>query len=362
MDEFSLGFSLFDGIGPKKYLMLIKKFGSAKDAWEKLDHSNVKDAGMSENLFQKFENFRKEFDPNFYLEKLKKTKVTFVSFEDPQYPGQLKDLDAPPIGIFCKGNLDLLSSIHNIGVVGARKITSYGKSVTESIVTELVGNYMVIVSGLALGVDATAHKTALANKGSTIAVLGCGVDCVSPSENQDLYEKILDNNGLILSEYSLGMPPSKGSFPARNRIIAALSLGVLITEAAEDSGSLITAGEALKLGRKVFAVPGPITSQMSRGSLKLLKEGAKLVSSGEDILDSFQVKTQKAKGKIERQKLKSLNAEEKKIVELLEIENQDLDALSKQTKIPIYKLLGIVTKLELSGILKNTNGEIGIVQ
>jgi len=361
MDEFSLGFSLFDGIGPKKYLMLIKKFGSAKDAWEKLDSLNARDSGISENLFQKFENFRKEFDPDFYLEKLKKTRVTFVAFEDPQYPGQLKDLDAPPIGIFCKGNLDLLSSINNIGVVGARKITSYGKSVTESIVTELVGNYIVIVSGLALGVDATAHKTTLENKGSTISVLGCGVDCVSPSENQDLYEKILDNNGLILSEYSLGMPPSKGSFPARNRIIAALSLGVLITEAAEDSGSLITAGEALKLGRKVFAVPGPITSQMSRGSLKLLKEGASLVSSGKDILDNFKFEILNLKKENKLQNL-SMSKEEKKIVELLESENLDLDTLSKQTKIPIHKLLGIVTKLELSGILKNTQGEIEIVQ
>lgn len=362
MDQFSLGLSLFEGIGPKKYLGLIKKFGSAENAWEKLDSSNSKDTGISENLFQKFNLFRFEFKLDDYLQKLKKTKATFVSYTDQRYPNSLKDLDAPPIGIFCKGNLELLSSKNNIGVVGARKITSYGRDVTQHITSELSRNYMVITSGLALGVDASAHQTAIDLKGGTIAVLGCGVDCVSPTENQDLYEKILDNNGLIISEYPLGMPPSKGSFPARNRIIAALSLGVLITEAAEDSGSLITAEEALKLGRKVFAVPGPITSQMSRGSLKLLKQGAKLVSSADDILDELSMKDQKSNVKNTEQILKTLNAQEKKVVSLLETESLSLDSLSKIAKIPIHTLLGVVTKLELQGILKNVRGEIGIVQ
>lgn len=356
----SLGFSLFDGIGPKSFQKLLKNFASPKNAWENLDLKTAKELGIFEKRYVEFEKFRKEFDPDFYLDKLKRAKVTFVSYEDPLYPASLKDLEAPPIGIFTKCNLDLLASRNNIGVVGARKITSYGKSVTESIVSDLVRSNMVIVSGMALGVDATAHKTALENHGLTIAVLGCGVDCATPAENQDLYEKILDSRGLIISEYPLGMPPSKGSFPMRNRIIAALSLGVLITEAAEDSGSLITAEEALKLDRKVFAIPGPITSQMSRGSLKLLKQGAVLVSSGEDILDNFKFEILNSKKENKLQNLK-LSKEEKMVIEILGSENLDLDSISKRTKIPIYKLLGIVTGLELRGILRNSNGEVSLV-
>lgn len=361
MDEnsASLGFLLFDGIGPRSFQKLLKKFGSSENAWENLDHATAKELRIQEKVYLEFENFRHAFDSQEYFEKLKKTKVVFIPFENSEYPSQLKDLDAPPIGLFCKGNLGLLALKNNLAVVGARKITSYGKEVTVSIVTELARNHIVITSGLALGVDAAAHKTALENNTPTIAVLGCGVDCATPSENQDLYEKILDNNGLVVSEYPLGMPPSKGSFPMRNRIIAALSLGVLITEAAEDSGSLITAEEALKLGRKVFAIPGPITSQMSRGSLKLLKEGGMLVTNAEDILQ--ELKIQNAKLKIEIKKLENLNAEEKKVVELLENENLDLDTISKNTKIPIHKLLGIVTGLELRGILKNSGGEVSIV-
>lgn len=359
MDETTaaLGFSLFEGIGPKKFLALTKKFGSSKVAWENLDSSNYKDVGISENLFKKFDFFRSELDLRKYLEKLRMARAEVVGYTEKEYPESLKRLENPPIVLYCKGNHELLSSKTNLGVVGARKITSYGKEVTENIVSELSSNGIIIVSGLAFGVDATAHKTALENNGNTIAVLGCGVDCCNPSENQDLYEKILDSGNLIVSEYPLGIPPSKGSFPARNRIIAALSLGVLITEAAEDSGSLITAGEATKLGLPVFAVPGSINSIMSKGTLKLLKQGAKLVSSSEDILENFQLPNSNFQTNNKLRNIK-LNKEEKRIIDLLKLEPLALDQVSKTTKIPIHKLLGIISNLELLGILKNTNGEI----
>jgi DNA processing protein len=356
----SLSFSLFEGIGPKTFLRLLNKFGSAKSAWKNLDSKNSGDTGISKNLYNKFHSFRNSFDLKDYLKKLNKTKVETIGYTEKEYPDSLKKLDSPPIVLYCKGNLDLLNSYNNIGVVGARKITSYGKDVTEKITSELVSNGFLIVSGLAFGVDAAAHKTALENHGNTIAVLGCGVDCCTPSENQNLYEKILDNKGLIISEYPLGMPPSKGSFPARNRIIAGMSLGVLITEAAEDSGSLITAGEAIKLGLPVFAVPGSINSMMSKGALKLLKQGAKLAQNAQDIMDELNIKDQILNIKKTNKIFKNLNAGEKKIVKALEVEPLSLDLLSKQTKIPIYKLLGIITNLELAGILKNSGGEISI--
>lgn len=363
MDEniFCLCFSLSIGVGPKTFLKLIKYFGSAETAWQKLDLKNHKEAGAGDSAFAKFQDFRKSFNLEKYLLKLKKAKVKVVGFSDENYPISLKKLNSPPIVLFCKGNLELLRLERNIGVVGARKITSYGKDVTEKLVSELLSYDFTIVSGLAFGVDATAHTTALENHGKTIAVLGCGVDCCTPSENQDLYERILDSKGLIISEYPLGMPPSAGSFPARNRIIAGLSLGVLVTEAAEDSGSLITAEESIKLGHPVFAVPGPITSQMSRGTLKLLKQGAKLVTSGQDIMENFQFSAPNLQS-ISKQKIFNfkLNTQEKKIVELIENEALPLDLLAKKTGIPMVKVMVIVSGLEMRGILITENGEVGL--
>lgn len=360
-DEACLCFSLSDGVGPKTFIKLVKFFGSAKDAWEKLDGSNYKEAGLGNAAYKKLESSRADLELAEYLDKLKKTKVKAVGYTDEKYPQSLKELDAPPIVLFCKGNLELLKSSQNIGVVGARKITNYGKEVTEKLTAELVSCDMTIVSGLAFGVDATAHKTTVENQGNTVAVLGCGVDCCTPAENQDLYEKILDNNGLIISEYPLGMPPLPGTFPARNRIIAALSLGILVTEAAEDSGSLITAKEARKLEKPVFAVPGPITAQMSRGSLKLLKEDASLVTSGKDILEVLKIKSPSfVKTTAGKQNLK-LSKQEKRIVELLENEEMPLDSISKATKIPMVKLMVLVSGLEMRNVVKIIAGDVILI-
>ncbi|MBP6913463.1 MAG: DNA-processing protein DprA [Candidatus Levybacteria bacterium] len=359
--------SLCDGIGPKTFYKLIKYFGSADKIWENLNSFNYKNVGMGKSVFQKFESHKNSFDLPFYLNKLEKAKVVVVAITDVSYPDSLKKLEAPPIVLYCKGNLDLLNTASALGVVGARKITSYGKEVTQKIVSELVAQDIVIVSGLAFGVDAVSHVTTLSEMGKTIAVLGCGVDCCTPLENQGVYEEILDKEGLILSEYFLGQPPSVGSFPARNRIIAGLARGVLVTEAAEDSGSLITAEESVKLGRPVFAVPGPITSHMSKGTLKLLKQQAKLVSSSDDILEVLKIKGQnsnlpagKAGVKIASQKLK-LNAEERRVVRLLESEPMTLDQISKNLKIPMVKLMVLVSGLEMRGTLINTGSKINLI-
>ncbi len=349
-------FSLCDGIGPKTFLKLLSAFGSAKTAWEKLGKKEVSEKLITQKLYEKFDFFKKEINLQEYLNKLKKTKVKAIGYIDSYYPDSLKQLDAPPIVLFCKGNLELLKAERKIGIVGARKITSYGKEVTEKLASELVEEGFCIVSGLAFGVDAVAHKAAVTAQGSTIAVLGCGVDCCTPLENQRLYEQILDSHGLIISEYPLGFPPSVGSFPARNRIIASLSLGVLITEAAEDSGSLITAEEAKKLKRPVFAVPGGINSSMSRGAIKLLKEGAFLVSSSRDLLKELEIKPSFTDnfGK----KSLNLTTQEKNIIDKLQKEELSIDRLSKMTKIPTLKLMVIVSSLEMRGIVEGRNGNL----
>ncbi len=356
-NEACLLFSLCDRIGPKTFLKLLNAFGSAKSAWEGLDSEAVAEKLITQKLYEKFRVFKKEFNLQVYLDKLKKTKVRVIGYTDSYYPESLKQLDAPPIVLYCKGNVEILKAERKIGIVGARKITSYGKDVTEKLTSELVFNGFTIVSGLAFGVDVVSHKTALEHNGETIAVLGCGVDCCTPAENQNLYEHILDSKGLILSEYSLGFPPSAGLFPARNRIIAGLSLGVLITEAAEDSGSLITAEEARKLNRPVFAVPGSIHSHMSKGAIKLLKEGAFLASTGKDILEQLKYSSRKQTD-LARIRNYLLTSKEKLIIDKLQEEALTIDILAKKTQISMMKLMVIISSLEMRGIVENRSGEI----
>lgn len=353
-DLFSLAFSV-SPLGPKRYQLLINKFGDPKKAWEG-DRSKYYELSIKDKTFEKFNEFRKNFVIEDYVSKLNKENVTFISFLDKEYPKSLRALDNPPIGLFCKGNIGLLnhSKQLKIGVVGTRKITQYGKTITEKIVGDLVENQAIIVSGLALGVDAIAHLTTIQNKGLTIAVLGCGVDCCLPSENYCLYRDIIKQNGLIISEYPLSLPPNKGTFPARNRIIASLSDGVLVTEAAEDSGSLITADYALQFGKKIFSVPGPVTSKMSEGSLKLLKQGASLVTEAQDILNKFE----KVNSKKKKAKKINFSENEMKIIELLESEEMTVDEISKKLKINPINLSISISNLELQRIVKNNGGKL----
>lgn len=352
-----LGFSLAPGVGPKRFQNLLKAFGSAKDAWEG-DSGKFEQAGVGKVNFKKFDAFRKTFVSNEYRNKLRRARVEFVEFGSKYYHGRLAKIDSPPIGLFIKGNKKLLLELNTIAVVGTRKITSYGLQVTSNLVGLLVEAGFVIVSGMAMGVDGVAHKTAIENSGSTIAVLGCGVDCPYPRENEKLYEEILDSGGLVISEYPLSMPASPGTFPARNRIIAGLSRAVLITEAAEDSGSLITASNAASQGKIVFAVPGPITSRMSDGTLKLLKQGAVLVQTAQDITGALNIKNKILNIKNTYQKLNSLKLtkEERKIFKALENEGLTIGEIIKQTEIRANKLSVLLSEMEIKGLIKNTAG------
>ena len=355
--NYTLAFAL-SPLGPKRFQKILNTFDSLEDAWRG-SQQEYQDIGIVGLTYKKFDEFRKRFDLTEYESKLQRAKVVFVPFTEKSYPKKLKKLENPPIGLFAKGNLELLKSSVLIASVGTRKVTEYGRTVTESIVSELARNGLCIVSGLALGIDGISHRVTLENKEATIAVLACGVDCCTPAENYSLYKKILDNGGLVISEYPLSQPPNKGTFLARNRIVAALSDGILVAEAAEDSGSLVTAGWGFALEKKVFAVPGPINSQMSRGSLKLLKQGAVLVTEAEDILQEFKIK--KSKGKIANQKLKNLSHDEKKIISFIENEGLTIDELSRASRLSMTKLFGLISNLELKGIIKNSGGIMRLV-
>ena len=380
MDKYSLAFSV-SNLGPKSFQKLLNKFGSSDRAWNATELA-YKELGILGLTFNKFEKFRREFDYVQYTGWLKKENVEFIGFSDKRYPEGLKKIENPPIGLFCKGNLELLrypgftGELRNIdsgseaeitrtgtliiGVVGTRRITQYGRDVTSMLVSDLVKSEVVIVSGLALGVDAMAHHVTLENHGLAIAVLACGVDCCTPSENYSLYSQILKQNGLIISEYPLSQPPNKGTFLARNRIVAAISDGLLITEAAEGSGSLVTSEYALQYGKKVFAVPGQINSQMSKGSIGLIKKGGILVQDAQDILSEFGTKN--FKSKTSKNQFKNLSKEEKKIVMLIENEGLTIDEIARESKLPISKIFILISNLELSGIVKNNAGKLLVVK
>jgi len=294
--KYWLAISAFEeGIGPARFKLLLGNFGTAKAIWEAPPEELAK-TGLGEKIAAKFAQFRQSFKPDNFLSELQKKEIGTITLLEPEYPALLKEIvDAPPV-LYFKGKLADFS-LPAIAVVGTRKSTAYGRQVCEMLTSDLALAGLTIISGMARGIDAVAHQTALAVSGKTVAVLGEGVDVVYPPENRELYEEII-KSGVVVSEMPPGRRPSRGTFPARNRLISGLSLGVLVVEGAEDSGALITAACALEQKREVFAVPGPITSPLSAGPTKLLKNGARLVYRAEDILQTLNLNLKFKKQKL----------------------------------------------------------------
>jgi DNA processing protein len=358
--DYWMGFSVFSGVGPVTFQQLVHRFGSAKVAWG----ASVGDLQevLKEKKTKDFVTFRETFDFTAYKKRLEKTKVSIITLEDPTYPILLKQTPKPPFVLYLKGNKKAIEQLSNrtIAVVGTRKITQYGRDVTEMFTESLVHAGFTIVSGLAMGVDAVAHQTTLDNGGKTIAVLGCGVDCCYPVENEKLYDDILASGGAIISEVPLGMSATIGTFPARNRIVAGMSQGVLVTEGTADSGALITANFGIEYGRKVFAVPGPITSQLSKGPYKLIEKGAKLVTKPEDILQEFQISNNKFPIS-NKNKVSGGTPEEQEILDLLENEALNFDEIVRRVNLDSGKVASMVSMMEIKGLIKsNANGGFSI--
>lgn len=349
-----VAFNVFEGIGPVRFKLLYDFFGSAKSAFN-APAEKLREVGLGEGLVTKFAEFRKTFDANSYFLRLDKLGIQVLCSEEESYPKLLKEtVGAPPL-IYTKvremRSLGVLGR-KAVAIVGTRKVTGYGRQVTEMITEGLVASGLVIVSGLARGVDKIAHETTINNKGLTIAVLGCGLDLIYPPEHKDLADKIVESGGALVSEYGLGIAAMPGNFPARNRIISGLSLGVVVTEAAEDSGSLITASDAAEQGREVFAVPGPITSPLAGGTSALMKKGAKVVSGVQDILEELGIKGLGVRDLGSRD-LDGLNDEELKIVKLLENENLHIDEMARKLNVDSGVVGGTLSILEIKGIIRN---------
>ncbi|MBI2086369.1 DNA-protecting protein DprA [Candidatus Daviesbacteria bacterium] len=274
-----------EGLGPIKIKAMMDYFKDPKLAWE-ADLGEIRRIGIPQKVVDNLGEIRNKINPETYAEVIKKNGIKWLTIFDNNYPKLLKQIYDPPAVIYYKGEIDNWNK-PAIAVVGTRRMTGYGKIVAEQFTKGLSKAGLTIVSGLARGIDSQAHLSTLAEKGKTIAVLGSGINNIFPPENRSLAAKIVSGYGVVISEFSPDYAALPGNFPARNRIISGLSKAILVIEAAEDSGSMITARLALEQGRDVFAVPGPITSELSKGPINLIRQGAIAVSSSDEILEEL---------------------------------------------------------------------------
>jgi len=339
-------------ITPRIFEKLLEKLGTAEKIWK----TKEKDLeALDPNLTPKIIDLRKRIDPKKLLSDLLKKGIKILTIGDKDYPKLLKEIADPPFLLYIKGEIKSQDDF-SLAVVGSRRPTSYGREVTESLTRALVFEGFTVVSGMARGIDSVAHKTVLEAGGRTIAVLGSGIDVIYPPENEKLYEEIAQN-GAVVSEFPPGTQPVPYNFPQRNRIIAGLSLGVLVTEAAEKSGALITAGFAGEAGREVFAVPGPIYSKLSAGTSGLIKDGAKLVYKVQDILEELGLE-QKVLENLRDTKVGPDSGEMKMILQLLQDEPKHVDEIIKETRLSASKVSSTLSMMELSGFVKNLGGGV----
>jgi DNA processing protein len=276
-----LALRLVPGLGTRKSGQLIERFRTAPAVF-RASRSELEAAGIPGGVAQSIASGCSFEDAAIQHQKMLETATTLVAIADPRYPPKLREIFDPPVVLFARGRIELLGSLM-LGVVGTRRPTSYGTAVTERLAADLARAGLTIVSGMARGIDTAAHKGALSAGGNTVAVLGCGVDLVYPSENRRLAAE-LSEKGLIVSEFPMGAPAYPQNFPIRNRVISGMGSGVVVVEGAQYSGSSITARLALDQGREVFAVPGNVTSKMSWGPNLLIKQGAKLVQEWNDVV------------------------------------------------------------------------------
>lgn len=340
-----------DGLGPIRLKAILNYFQDPKLAWQ-ANSQDLFNLGIPNNTIQLLLDTRKKLEPEKYAQSIKDDGIKWLTLFDESYPELLAQIYDPPTVLFYKGEI-LPSDEKAIAIVGTRKITGYGKTVTEKFTSYLVSAGLTIVSGLAKGIDSAAHWTAINEKGRTIAVLGGGINNIFPPENKVLAEKVINGFGAVISELPPDAPSLPGNFPSRNRIISGLSLATLVVEAAEGSGSLITAKLALEQGREVFAIPGPVTSYLSKGPIDLIKMGARAVFEPAEILEEMGIKGRQQAAGYRQQEIQKLSDDEKKILEVLENETRHLDEIGRILKFPSPKVSALLLKMEISGLVQS---------
>lgn len=361
-----LGLKTVPGVGNRLFLNLILHFGEPERVFSASREELLQVEGVSDRLASVIQGYKipKRVQQNLAL--ARKNGVSIITFSDPNYPALLRQIHDPPPILYVYGKLHPDSL--NIAIVGSRNATSYGRTVTEHLSGNLARRGFTVVSGMARGIDTAAHKGALSAGGETIAVMGCGLDTIYPAENKSLYYRIAES-GAVISEFPFLTPPDSHNFPIRNRIISGLTLGTVIVEATQKSGSLITARLAAEQGREVFAVPGSVTSFKSMGTHRLIKQGAKLVEHVDDIVeelniarmiptnnaaDSANVATTAGK----EVPTVSLTPEEKKIIDELSPYPVHIDKLVRHLSLSAAQVSSLLLQLELKGLVTQSPGKL----
>ncbi|MGE4488467.1 MAG: DNA-processing protein DprA [Kiritimatiellales bacterium] len=359
--EAYIALNMIEGLGPVKVRALIDVLGSPSALFDPDLDDLQRVKGFGEKLSETVLAKRFEVDPQAELERADGLGVRILTPRDAAYPEALKAIYDPPLALYVRGEL-LPRDRHALAMVGSRKCTHYGLNVTDRLAYQLAQTGFTVVSGLARGIDTAAHEGALKGKGRTIAVLGSAIDQLYPPENAELAEAIA-GSGAVISEYPFGRQADRQTFPYRNRIISGLSMGVLVVESGSKSGSLHTADAATEQGRSVFAVPGRIDSPASKGTNRLIKNGAKLVDNVDDILEEFELLVppgalEKPAEEVSARREVPLSEEEQALVKALWEEALDVDSLARAAGLPSYKVSALLVGLEMKRVVNMLPGRV----
>ncbi len=358
--NYNAALAYFPKITYVRYKKLKIYFGELENLW-KAEIDDLIKAGIEESISHEFIIWRENNSVEKIMQDLIKENITTTSIGETDYPELLAEITDPPHTLFVRGKIPKRET-PSVAVVGTRRCTNYGRTVTIDLSTALAEQGVAIISGLALGIDGLAHESALKAGGITVAVLGSGVDQrhIYPVAHQRLAAQIIERGGAVISEYPPGFMPTQYSFPARNRIIAGLSLGILVTEAPTQSGALITAKSALDYNREVFVVPHPISSPSGEGGNNLIKLGAILTTKAQDILDALQLKN--IKEVIANNRVLPTSPTEAKILPHLSKEPVHVDAVIKLSGLPSGIVNGVLTMMEMKGKVRNIGGMMYILR
>ena len=349
--KYWIGFNLIKGIGAVRMQGLVSYFGDLESAWS-ASPADLAGAGLGLKLIERVLAARASVDLDQVWGKIEKQGIKILTWQDEAYPQRLKEIDQPPPVLYVCGDY-LPDDLFSVAIVGTRKVTPYGRQITEELSSFLAANGLTVVSGLARGVDAIAHQTALKAGGRTIGILGSGVDKIYPPEHRGLAEQMM-GRGAIISDYAPGTPPDASNFPPRNRIISGLSLAVVVIEAGETSGALITAEFAAEQGREIFAVPGSILAPQSKGTNKLIQKGALPLLSVNDLMQALDISRVGQQKSV--RKIMPGDATESKLLGVLGSEPLHVDEIRSQSELPIEKVTATLALMELKGMVRQVGG------